>query len=134
MHIATDLDGTLLNHADFEHLLTGNRDDLDVFHELTLSMPVYGEVLDRVIGGSKLTVITHREELWRGITTDWLALHSVPYDELVMRPNDDTRKAWEVKIPWLLDNNADVVFEDNALTLSAARAAGIRVVECPLQP
>lgn len=48
----------------------------------------------------RLTVVglTGRPEKWRDLTVRWLIKHELPLDDLLMRPDDDYRKAGLVKL------------------------------------
>lgn len=47
--------------------------------------------------GRKIFVVTGRDEVCREITTDWLELHGIQFDEMYMRPKDDYRKDTIIK-------------------------------------
>jgi len=47
--------------------------------------------------GHAVIGFTSRPEKWRKLTNEWLVKHEVKISELVMRRNDDFRKATEIK-------------------------------------
>lgn len=57
-------------------------------------------VLIRAMMVQRLTIVglTGRPEKWRDLTIKWLIRHDLPLDDLLMRPDDDYRKAGLVKV------------------------------------
>jgi len=54
-------------------------------------------VQDIHAAGVRLVVMSGRDEVCRPETTEWLARHGIPWDELHMRPTGDQRSDWMVK-------------------------------------
>lgn len=43
--------------------------------------------------GFQVFALTMRPEKWRQLTQDWMLKHSVKFDQMIMRPDDDYRKS-----------------------------------------
>jgi hypothetical protein len=48
--------------------------------------------------GHEIFIVTSRPEHYRDITERWLALHAIPYDRLLMRPNHHQGASPELKL------------------------------------
>lgn len=70
--------------------------------------PVNQGILDKLLKakkkGDEVVILTARSAHYRSDTVRWLTENGVPYDSLVMRPTDDTRKDKVVKRD-LLENH-----------------------------
>jgi hypothetical protein len=66
-------------------------DDEPIYHVAELVDSLYG-------GGWSIIGCTARPEQWRKVTVEWLVKWNIPFDHLLMRPDDDFRKAPEVKV------------------------------------
>lgn len=64
----------------------------DPVHEMALIV--------RALMMQRLTIVglTARTEKWRDLTIRWLIKHELLLDDLLMRPDDDFRKAGQVKL------------------------------------
>lgn len=130
--VLVDLDGTL---ADGEHRLHHIRQiprDWDGFYaECHLDTP-HQEVIDLVNAMSAqyvIIILTARREETREVTEQWLEVHEVTYNAMIMRPEghheDDT--TWKISIGKLFGlHNIAFVLEDRNRVVEAWRAAGIR--------
>ena len=63
-------------------------------------------VIVRALMLQRLTVVglTGRPEKWRDLTIKWLIKHKLPLDDLLMRRDDDFRKAGAVKLDLVKEN------------------------------
>ena len=86
-----DLDGCLAhssgrNYFDWSRVL---EDDCDpVISDLCRLMHKQGK---------RIIVVTGRDEVCRDATMAWLEKHAIPYDLLLMRPQNSIKKDYEVK-------------------------------------
>lgn len=100
--IIVDLDGTL---ADIEHrvhhIRGSGRSDWDAFFRAcTDDLPIRNTIhlvqrLHEV--GFRVLIVSGRSDMVRTETEEWLKQHGVPYDELVLRREDDHRSDTIVK-------------------------------------
>ena len=79
--------------------------------------------------------LTARPGKWRQLTMDWLVRHNVNFDELLMRPDDDFRKAPDLKVelalarfPNIVDEVA-FVFDDREDVIAAFKALGVTALQ-----
>lgn len=86
-----DVDGTLAEMVD--------RGPFD-WHLVGTDKPSTGtvEMVRRLSMDARIVVMSGRDESCRGTTEKWLTDHSVPFDELHMRPARDIRKDSAVKL------------------------------------
>lgn len=83
--------------------------------------------------------LTGRNEAYRNLTMQWLGLHNISLDDILMRPNDDYRSDHELK-PAMLDEwlqakgltHADVwvILEDRDKVVEAWRNLGHNCWQC----
>lgn len=82
--------------------------------------------------GSGIAYLTGRPERCRASTVQWLARHSLPEGQLVMRADDDRRPArlWKVAALRRLSrrNTVAAFVDDDAAVVKAVRAAGFPVM------
>ncbi len=86
-----DIDGTLAlmgrrSPFDWENTY---KDDLNI---IVAEQIEFHKSKDR-----KILIVTGRDEVCREVTTDWLELYGIEFDELYMRPKDDYRKDTIIK-------------------------------------
>lgn len=95
-----DVDGTLA--------LKGDRSPFDWARvgEDALNMPVALATRGLEKMGLRIVILSGRDEVCRDLTIEWLVVHDVPFDTLLMRPEGDTRKDAIVKRE-LLDQVAE---------------------------
>ncbi len=103
--VIADLDGTLVDVREILHHVSGEERDFHAFHSASADSPANEEVAAAVRqaaeDGLAVLVVTSREFIWRDLTLDWLAVHDVPYDQLVMRVVGDYRPDHVVKAEML---------------------------------
>jgi len=93
-----DLDGTLADTEDYEALHKINSDEFrrvarnadDYPHMVALAKEAHAQ-------GRDVIILTARSAHYRKDTTEWLSKQGIPYDQLYMRPIDNTEKDKKVK-------------------------------------
>jgi len=87
-----DIDGTLVDVSSIQHLVSSGHRQFDAFHRESINCPPFSQVLEiaqsLLKGPIKVLAISGRQERYRTLTDYWLAMHSLPLHELVLRPND----------------------------------------------
>lgn len=82
--------------------------------------------------------LTARPHKWRKTTVDWLVKHNVPYDVLIMRPDDDYEKTPELKVRLYqefigqcgpADDDVVVVLDDREDVAAAFHAIGVTALQ-----
>ena len=96
-----DLDGTLCDTSDIQHLIEGEDRDFPAFHAASADCPPRAHVLDAAHAdhqaGRAVLVVTSREFIWRDLSLDWLTRHGVPHDGVYLRVVGDYRKDTVIK-------------------------------------
>lgn len=126
--IIVDIDGTLA-HMGERSPYDGTR-----YHEDTLDQFIHRIVKDYYHMGTRVLVTSGRDAKHRTETEDWLNKHKIPYDALIMRPEDDTRKDDVVKDELYERHIADkynVLFalDDRDRVVDMWRAKGIKCLQ-----
>jgi hypothetical protein len=143
--VLLDIDHVIADASRREHLLQDANltSKWDAFHadsvndEPLADMVTVVEAL-RLHIGLQLLAVTGRPEKWRAITMAWLVKHNVAVDELLMRPDNDFRKAPEVKVDLLVRlfgseqavrDNVLAVFDDDERICTAFKGLGLTVFQ-----
>ena len=133
MFVVFDLDGTLADLTHRVHLVQkGRKQDWDLFYDLCHEdRPIYEliDVCQALSGcGCHIEIWSGRMERCRAKTEAWLLAYSVPYERLVMRPDDDERPDVELKEGWLRTSSMrpSLVFDDRKRLAEMWRRNGIR--------
>ena len=106
--IVADLDGTLADTRDRIHLITTPHEPRrwNDFHSAGTDAPVLHEAAQvvRLFGaeGYEVNICTGRNERFRVPTIGWFNKHRIPWDNLLMRPDEDFRPDHELKPELLL--------------------------------
>lgn len=145
MIVAFDLDGTLANNAKREHLAKAASEASkrgensgpywDKFHEQIMVDTPINPVLQTLRAlyarGHDIELWTARPERFRDLTYIWLRDHAIPNCELLMRSDNDWRKAYIIKLEWYMtrERKPQLVFEDHPETTHLLRAAGAIVAQ-----
>ena len=104
---------------------------------------VYKDDLDEIIAerlrrhkmlGEKVYIVTGRDESCRKETEEWLALHDIPYEKLLMRKANDFRKdnviKKEIYDTHIKDQfNVEFVYDDRDQVVKMWRELGIKVFQ-----
>jgi hypothetical protein len=87
-----DVDGTLVDVSSIQHLVDEGLRQFDTFHRESVNCPPHFKVLAIAQGLLKedidVLAISGRQEHYRALTDYWLAMHSLPLHELILRPNE----------------------------------------------
>lgn len=101
--VLCDIDGTLARHdpakrSPYDHAKS-YEDELRQEVSDLLDLVSFGSNCadDHNGGRIKIILVTGRREKFRDVTEAWLHLHMIPYDNLLMRGDDDNRPDNEVK-------------------------------------
>lgn len=101
-----DVDGTLANVDPFLHHVRGDNKDYDAFHEASINALPNFEVVQMLneafFDQMHIIIVTSRKEVWRGLTSYWLAKNDIGHHALYMRKDNDNRQDYEVKEDILL--------------------------------
>lgn len=130
--VIIDMDGTLCDTRHRDHLIA---ESWDAFHAELKGDSVYEETKKFIqlfsVSGHEIILLTGRMEKFRKASEEWLRKHEVyPYvDKLVMRGDNDYRKAFEIKCEFLKEclDQVLVMLDDNDNVVEHARNLGIRV-------
>ena len=94
-----DLDGTLCNEDARVHL--GKAGDWQQYFASINGDCAHNDVLRTLhimSGPVRILIVTSRPEAYRGMTEQWLRDKEVPFDSLLMRPNNDDAESHISKI------------------------------------
>ncbi len=96
-----DLDGTLCDTSDIQHLIEGDDRDFAAFHAASAHCPPREAVLAAARADHEadraVVVVSSREFIWRDLTLTWLARHEIVHDGLYLRIVGDYRKDTVIK-------------------------------------
>lgn len=133
--IIFDLDRTLVDISDIEHLLEGaaGEDDYHEFHQASRDVPAVPWVRALVgytrYQGIGAIAVTARNEQHRAVTSEWFALNGITMDATYMRPADDARDDHDMKRDLLHEIrqswNPLYAFDDRDDVLRMWRSEGI---------
>lgn len=124
-----DMDGTLADVAPMRHYVSDPKNkNFDAFHKSAclFAKPNLKVKLACSIAhyryNQAVLIVTARKRMWGDLTKQWLDKHTIAYDKIYMRANDDNRKDVEVKrdilarirsqgyeVVWAWDDNPNVV-------------------------
>lgn len=88
--------------------------------------------------GDKVVHLTARPEIYRRNTLDWMLLHGVMTDGLIMRPHEDHTPSAELKIRLAMEHYGDMlvpvglVIDDREDVLDRFRAVGVETIQVGL--
>jgi phosphoglycolate phosphatase-like HAD superfamily hydrolase len=132
-----DVDGTLADVSGIRHYVLDDprRKNFEKFHAASVYMPAHADVLELArqyhADGYAIVIVTARKERWRYVTATWLQKWDVPFDHLLMRRDDDTRRDVEVKREILakIRQRYDVILavDDNPSVIALWESEGIPV-------
>lgn len=102
-----DVDGTLANTDPFLYHIKNLKEvpefkkNFDKFQSEALNAEPHEDVVNMLKkayeAGYHVLVVTARREAWRGHTSLWMTLNSIPQHALFMRQDSDHRSDYEVK-------------------------------------
>ena len=101
-----DVDGTLANVDPYLHYVRGSNRDYEAFHEASVDALPNIEVVEMLnhafFDQMHIIIVTSRKEIWRGLTSYWLAKNDIGHHALYMRKDDDNRPDYDFKKDILL--------------------------------
>lgn len=124
--IIFDIDGTLADHK-------GRRNPFDFSQvEQDDLIPFVAKAIDAHYNiGERIYIVSGREETCRKETVQWLKKHEIPYYDLFMRKEKDTRPDWQIKTELWEDitkhSYISQLYDDRAQVVRRARALGLNV-------
>jgi hypothetical protein len=132
---AVDLDGVVADVRHRLHHVAGPSKNWDAFFAAAPNDPLLPEgaaVVARLRQDHEVVWLTGRPERCRADTVEWLAHHGLPAAHLVMRRVGDRRPGRVTKVELLRqladERPVDVLVDDDAQVVRAARAAGFQVL------
>ncbi|MBR3898848.1 MAG: hypothetical protein IKJ44_01075 [Elusimicrobiaceae bacterium] len=138
--ILFDIDGTLADLNGREKFLKQKKPDWKNFNakieEDVPNTPVvelYRTLYES--GKFELILVSGRQERFRKVTETWLAWHEIPFDVLLMRPDEDQRPDSQVKqdiLNVLKTQGKDILFcvDDRQSVVDMWRQNGITCLQC----
>ncbi|RKS77896.1 hypothetical protein CLV35_1599 [Motilibacter peucedani] len=134
-YAAVDLDGVVADVRHRLHHVESRPKAWDAFFAAAPDDPllVEGEaVAHQLAADHELVWVTGRPERCRADTERWLREHGLPEGRLLMRRGGDRRPARQTKVELLrrlaAERPVDVLVDDDAAVVAAARAAGFAVM------
>ena len=141
-----DLDGTLANNLHRQALLPNreflknSNEDIARFWDASVNdephHPV-AEIARSLYDYHDIVILTSRSEYLREQTEDWLERSDIPFDELIMRPEEDellhtpTFKVRELKSIMARGGKVAAMFEDHSGVVREVRKLGIICLQMP---
>lgn len=150
MKVVFDLDGTLANNIDRQHLarVAAKAKDADKekawndFHDGIPHDPPIMAVLRTLQAlhsvGHNIEIWTARPERYRTQTLEWLHRHDIPFQTLKMRKDDEGRvPAVTIKTRWYDEEQFQkpvMIFEDHPGVVAAFRERGVIAAQVGEEP
>lgn len=131
MIVIVDIDHTI-SDARWRDDLIGNWDEYYLAGDEDKPIKEMIHLLQSLeLAGHTLIGLTGRPEKWRQLTVSWLFRHGVPFDEVLMRPDDDFRKSPDLKIAllteWLDNSETDVLLIDDREDITSRISAELNI-------
>ena len=112
--IVSDLDGTISFADHREHYIAGDNKNWKEFYKAA-SMDEPNLPVIRLLqalkqannGNTRIEIWSGRSDEVEKETIEWLAIHDVPYDLLLMRPQNDYRQDYKLKQKWFEQSMRD---------------------------
>lgn len=132
-----DIDGTLSIVGDRKKYLQQNPPNWDEFYSRCWIDSQFKEIVDLVWiiqGHYDIILCTGRRESCRKDTVEWLDTYNINYEELLMRPNGDTRHDTILK-PELIEKagiklkDVSIVLEDRSSMVKKWRELGFTCLQ-----
>lgn len=131
-----DLDHTISDAAWRDYLI--NEEDWDTYHSMLDKDEPVSEVIEMVNALCSMTNVvglTMRPEKWRGATNKWMHRNRCFLENIIMRQDNDYRKAAIAKVEivkeWMKDHPGEnvLVIDDSEKVVEAFIAEGITVLQ-----
>lgn len=128
-----DIDGTLANTQHRTHLLPNNGGSWQQFFEAQSNDPLIepvGYLLKTLAEKHTIICVSGRPDTYREMTREWLALHNLPVELLLMRRKTDKRPDNEVKRDIYTKTikpyfNVKMIFDDRDMVVKMWREIGL---------
>lgn len=129
MLIIVGLDGVLASHAWRESFIVDEGWEA-YYIQAANDKPIAAmlQMIDQ-LGAATVISIGDRAEKYRMLTEQWLVKNNCLIDELRMRPDDDWRPGWQVKIALAADLQPDLVIESDERVIEHYRARKILTLQ-----
>jgi predicted kinase len=125
--VIVDLDGTLA--------LFGDKNPYDRDFEKDIVNNPISILMDKMIHGISIIIVSGRSDKFRTITENWLFNNDIQYESLYMRKSGDTRKDCIIKEEifntYIRDKfNPVLVIDDRDQTVAYWRSIGLTCLQC----
>jgi len=136
--IWVDADNTLSDASHREHYVQGPKKNWPAFFAGMSEDPVNGWCKKMTVGMSycsHILICSGRPEDYREQTEKWLKYHDIPYDQLIMRRTNDSRKdsiVKEIMLEFEIKTKYNLLFcvDDRKQVIDQIRSHGIVVLDC----
>lgn len=135
-----DIDGTISDCSNRRHFIETNPKDWKNFHYNAPYDTPHENIVElmRMIRNNKgihIILCTGRYNTMRTETKDWLKKYDIPYDFLLMRPENDSRDDTIIKkemLDVIHSHNFEILFcvDDRKRVVDMWRANGILTLQC----
>ncbi len=135
INVGIDVDGTLTKEVVGREILELSYSEVEkVMLDCTPQNGIDILFDDTLLGNDcNIYIITGRQEVYRCATAEWLNTYGIPYDELVMFPNNfyringyDIPKYVDLKVDLHIQRNIHCSLDDNDSVINALNDRGIR--------
>lgn len=130
-----DIDGTIADNSHRQHFVQQEKKDWKAYNALMAHDTPHWQVIHVAraldLGAHPIVICTGREEVYEEITREWLEIHAVPYQHLLMRGEKDYRPDEIVKVEMLahilnvLKLKPAMAFDDRDKVVAMWRANGV---------
>lgn len=125
--ILVDVDGTLANHEGVRNVYDYSKVYDDLPHE-----DIIRSVQLEAAAGTKVIIMSGREDSCKDDTIRWLEKYDVPFDDVFMRKTGDMRPDWMIKDDLIRENVQDNYyieygFDDREQVVEHNRKNGYRI-------
>jgi uncharacterized HAD superfamily protein len=134
INVGIDVDGTLTKEVVGRDILELSYSEVEkVMLSCTPQNGVDILLDDQLLGNNCIIyIITGRQEKYRCVTAEWLNTYGIPYDELVMFPNNfyrkngyDIPKYVNLKVDLHIQRDISIAVDDNEKVIEGLNRSGI---------
>jgi hypothetical protein len=139
-----DMDGTLVDTSKISYMIRGKKlgpsPELDAYHAEAAKCPPNDWVVrlakDLSEAGLDIFIVSARHEKHRNLTIQWLNKYNIPFKDIYLREDGDSRPDVETKRDSLdkIKSNGDVIIlavEDNPSVIKLWQDNGIPTIVVP---
>lgn len=134
INVGIDVDGTLTKEVIGRKILELSYPEVE--KAMLSCTPQNGiDILfdDTLLGNNcNIYIITGRQEAYRCVTAEWLSTYGIPYDELVMFPNNfysingyDIPKYVDLKVDLHIQRDISIAVDDNEKVIEGLNNSGV---------